>query len=75
MRIQILILCLLLMALSNPSQAQFIGVKIGIPPGINTGTFNPATGGGGSTCPSNGMTFNGQIMTFNGQIMTFSGTP
>lgn len=78
MRYKLLLLCLLLMIFPLSSNAQFIGIRIGIPMLSPQGnTTGKTTGGGGSGCSSvpNAMTFNGLYMTFNGACMTFSGTP
>lgn len=62
----ILLLSIFFVAVSLPSYAQFIGIKIGIPNGSVNGVM------AGSLLPNNYMTFNGQVMLFNGRIMTFT---
>lgn len=76
MRVLLIILALVLIALPNPSHAQFIGIGLRIPNASQDGVGNGVViGGGGSVIPNNAMTFNGAYMTFNGAYMTFSGTP
>lgn len=62
-----LLLCIvLLLVLIIPSYAQFIGLRIGIPPGTQQAAISGGGGGGGAQ-----LTFLTQNLTFLGSNLTF----
>jgi hypothetical protein len=66
--LKVLLVVLILIMLPQGSEAQFIGIRVGIPMLQYSSAIN-------NNCVTDGaMTFNGADMTFNGAYMTFNGS-